>query len=310
MLEQQELFVAAYWTSIASCVTMGISLIASTFGLAPQFRPPFAKEYHPQKRVVELEFLSVFCTIATMILASVPAKATTELSREATPGPFSFTTIGLFELSSLIVFCITVRDLFRVRSGSRRSRKPAKSQRERRPRESIKLRNRTREPPEPGGKVSKTVFNPPLPTEMQGIAASSQAPRADPALGSGSLSFHDELTPTPRGQEKLDSLNLLTTTIADLRELLSDDALRIGSVHLVQKYYKHIDLYNTYFRAVTDNMGLQEEARAEAHRRARQLDTDHARGLPLGPLHGIPCLVKVSTIDTMRSITGICSVPY
>lgn len=76
----------------------------------------------------------------------------------------------------------------------------------------------------------------------------------------------------------------LTTSASDLAQLL--DSGKINSVQILNDYYRQILAYNGYLKAV-----LQLAPRAID--RARILDAQRSRGEKLGPLHGIPVLLKV-----------------
>lgn len=81
----------------------------------------------------------------------------------------------------------------------------------------------------------------------------------------------------------------LTTTTSDLARLLR--AGEVSSVQILNDYYRQILKYNGYLKAV-----LQLAPGAVDQARAR--DAQQARGGLLGPLHGIPILLKVHAIGS------------
>lgn len=79
----------------------------------------------------------------------------------------------------------------------------------------------------------------------------------------------------------------LTATAHDLQELLI--AGKLKSTDLVEEYIWRIEEYNSYLRAV-DQYALN------VMERAREMDESRAAGQFLGPLHGIPVLLKVQVV--------------
>jgi hypothetical protein len=76
----------------------------------------------------------------------------------------------------------------------------------------------------------------------------------------------------------------LTTTASDLAQLLKSG--KVSSVQILNEYYRQILKYNGYLKAVLQlASGAVEQARAR--------DAERARGEVVGPLHGIPVLLKV-----------------
>ena len=77
----------------------------------------------------------------------------------------------------------------------------------------------------------------------------------------------------------------LTATASSLQQLLNDGKLK--STDLVEEYVWRIEEYNPYLNAVSQYApGVMEQARIADERRAA--------GVSIGPLHGIPVLLKVS----------------
>ncbi|KAI0389272.1 putative glutamyl-tRNA amidotransferase subunit A [Xylariaceae sp. FL0594] len=81
------------------------------------------------------------------------------------------------------------------------------------------------------------------------------------------------------------AFNILTATVTDLEDLLNKRVLT--SEFLVTEYLKQIEKYNGYLHAVIAT--APEDLLLE---RARFLDGERAAGRVIGPLHGIPLLVK------------------
>ncbi|EGX87737.1 glutamyl-tRNA(gln) amidotransferase subunit A, putative [Cordyceps militaris CM01] len=79
--------------------------------------------------------------------------------------------------------------------------------------------------------------------------------------------------------------NVLTATVTDIEELLNDGTLT--SEVVVTEYLKQIDRCNGYLHAV-----LAVAPKELLIERARFLDHERAAGRVLGPLHGIPLLIK------------------
>lgn len=63
---------------------------------------------------------------------------------------------------------------------------------------------------------------------------------------------------------------------------------KLKSTDLVEEYIWRIEEYNPYLRAISEYApGVMD--------RAREMDSKRANGEFLGPLHGIPVLLKVRT---------------
>lgn len=78
--------------------------------------------------------------------------------------------------------------------------------------------------------------------------------------------------------------NTLTASVQLLREELSTG--RLLSAQIVEEYQRSICLYNEWLGAVY-------QLAPGALERARELDSMREKGIVLGPLHGIPILIKV-----------------
>lgn len=76
----------------------------------------------------------------------------------------------------------------------------------------------------------------------------------------------------------------LTASASDLTRLLESG--QVTSQQILNDYYRQILKYNGYFHAVL-------QLAPGAIDRAKELDAQRARGETLGPLHGIPILLKV-----------------
>ena len=83
------------------------------------------------------------------------------------------------------------------------------------------------------------------------------------------------------------SFNTLTATVQTLQDALV--AGRLRSTDLVEEYQRSICLYNGWLRAVY-------QLAPGAMDRAREMDSLRQSGKYLGPVHGIPVLIKVSQI--------------
>ncbi|MBV5323662.1 hypothetical protein JZU51_02800, partial [bacterium] len=91
---------------------------------------------------------------------------------------------------------------------------------------------------------------------------------------------------------------LLDATLEDLRKGLDTGAF--SSLNLVDAYIKRIEEVNPRLRAVT-------EINPDARTIAKKLDEERKKGgSNLGPLHGIPILVKntIATADKMNNTAG------
>ncbi|KXS96893.1 hypothetical protein AC578_6229 [Pseudocercospora eumusae] len=84
----------------------------------------------------------------------------------------------------------------------------------------------------------------------------------------------------------------LRTTAADLQAALTEGMLT--SVQIVEEYHRAIVKHNVYLKAI------YELAPGAVHR-AREMDDLRSQGQVLGPLHGIPVVLKDNT-DTEMSM--------
>jgi Amidase len=100
----------------------------------------------------------------------------------------------------------------------------------------------------------------------------------------------------------VDSPRLFDTTTVAAHELQAQlSAGKIKSTEILHEYYRHILKHNGYLNGVY-------ELAPGALQRAQELDTKRAQGEYLGPLHGIPVLIKVSLLfhmeSTLRCLSG------
>jgi Asp-tRNA(Asn)/Glu-tRNA(Gln) amidotransferase A subunit family amidase len=79
-------------------------------------------------------------------------------------------------------------------------------------------------------------------------------------------------------------IDLLTATAVELQSHLTAGSLT--SVELVRAADQQIDHFDGYLKAVI-------EKAPNALKRAKYLDEQRSAGIVLGPLHGIPVLIKV-----------------
>ena len=84
----------------------------------------------------------------------------------------------------------------------------------------------------------------------------------------------------------------LTTSASALQDMLASG--KLTSVNILNEYYRQILQYNEYLKAVY-------KLAPGALDRARELDAQRADGNILGPLHGIPVLLKVGIARTPRA---------
>jgi amidase len=84
--------------------------------------------------------------------------------------------------------------------------------------------------------------------------------------------------------ERTEPLDVLSTTATDLQQLLQDG--KTTSVQIVETYQRQIQRYNLKLRAMI-SIAPNLKALAQA------LDNERKEGKLLGPLHGIPIIVKV-----------------
>jgi amidase len=80
------------------------------------------------------------------------------------------------------------------------------------------------------------------------------------------------------------SISLLIATAADLQNQLTEGTL--SSVELVTAAHEQISQHDDYLNAII-------ELAPQALKQAKYLDEQRALGNVLGPLHGIPILIKV-----------------
>ena len=85
-------------------------------------------------------------------------------------------------------------------------------------------------------------------------------------------------------------LDLLTATVADLRQLLNRGLMR--SVDLIELYFDQIDRHNC--RGMELKAVISTAPREFVIREAKRLDQERAGGKLRGPLHGIPVIIKAS----------------
>ena len=76
----------------------------------------------------------------------------------------------------------------------------------------------------------------------------------------------------------------LTATGHELQKLLIDGVLT--SVNLVEEYVWRIEEYNPYLHAIS-------QYSPSVLAQAKEMDAKRAAGTYLGPLHGIPVVIKV-----------------
>lgn len=87
-----------------------------------------------------------------------------------------------------------------------------------------------------------------------------------------------------------DSFETLSATAESLQKDLI--AGRITSTQIVEEYHQTIKKHNDYLNAVY-------ELAPGAMDRAKELDELRSKGTVLGPLHGIPVLVKVGICQSL-----------
>ena len=76
----------------------------------------------------------------------------------------------------------------------------------------------------------------------------------------------------------------LSCTAHELQSLMMEGKLK--SIDLVEEYVWRIEEYNSYLHAVS-------EYAPDVAERAKEMDNRRAVGKVIGPLHGIPVLLKV-----------------
>lgn len=97
-----------------------------------------------------------------------------------------------------------------------------------------------------------------------------------------------------RDAQGVASFDTLRATAESLQQELT--AGRLKSTQIVKEYQRSIDRYNGYLNAVY-------ELAPDAMKRAEEMDQLRSEGRVLGPLHGIPIILKV-----LRLKTGSCNV--
>jgi amidase len=102
---------------------------------------------------------------------------------------------------------------------------------------------------------------------------------------------------TPKETTKMSAtFDILTTTAAELQDLLRTSAGGIDSEYVVRQYLAQIKRHEGYLRAVIstapENVVLK---------RAHDLDVERATGKIRGPLHGIPVILKdnIATVPAL-----------
>lgn len=101
-------------------------------------------------------------------------------------------------------------------------------------------------------------------------------------FGKAHLAGWIPVLPAPSGPRLFEPT---TTSAAALQDMLTEG--KINSVQILNEYYRQILDYNGYLKAVY-------QLAPSALDRAKELDGKRASGDVLGPLHGIPVLLKVS----------------
>ena len=89
---------------------------------------------------------------------------------------------------------------------------------------------------------------------------------------------------------KPSSFDPRTATASDLQELLR--AAKVTSVQLVKIYLKQIEQYNSYHKAVISTAPV-----SAILNKAEKLDAERAEGNVRSSLHGIPILIKASSLS-------------
>ena len=95
-------------------------------------------------------------------------------------------------------------------------------------------------------------------------------------------------------------LDLLTATVADLRQLLTRGETH--SVDLIEGYFDQIHRHN--HRGMKLNAVISTSPKEIVVREAKRLDQERAEGKVRGPLHGIPVIIKASEILPSSSYTS------
>ncbi len=94
-------------------------------------------------------------------------------------------------------------------------------------------------------------------------------------------------------------LNLLHLSAAQLQTLLEDR--KITSEQLVNLYLNQIDIHS--FKGACLHAVISTAPRAQVLCKARELDARRKERGPIGPMHGIPVIIKAcSTNSVIREI--------
>ena len=90
-----------------------------------------------------------------------------------------------------------------------------------------------------------------------------------------------------------DGIDLLTATVADLRQMFATGEVR--SVDLVKNYLGHIERHN--HKGMNLNAVISTAPEEDIVARAQELDQERAAGHARGPMHGIPVIIKVRELQ-------------
>ncbi len=94
-------------------------------------------------------------------------------------------------------------------------------------------------------------------------------------------------------------LDLLTATVADLRQLLVGG--EVNSVDLVKRYLNQIDRHN--HKGMVLNAVISIAPEEDVLEQARTLDDERAGGILRGQMHGIPVIIKASEVPALTLYT-------
>ena len=89
--------------------------------------------------------------------------------------------------------------------------------------------------------------------------------------------------------------DLLRLSAAQLQTLLENG--RVTSSELVNLYLKQIDKHN--HKNARLHAVISTAPRAQVFRSARELDARRKEGGPIGPMHGIPVIIKACSTDSI-----------
>jgi amidase len=143
-------------------------------------------------------------------------------------------------------------------------------------------------------------LNPPAPEKIPAGSPLSSAARRWLAGATACAALSASLPSTARSEQVVAKFDLGTATLEEVQQAMDSGALT--SVQLVNLYLRRIELYDQggapFFNSVMVlNPDLLEEA--------RKADALRAAGKKLGPLHGVPCLLKGSySIKGMATSAG------